>query len=61
MVFEIGGQALDTANFVGPIEIRECCIHGQLKFTKLNIVVNFGQVLRGLETRTDVANDMPHP
>lgn len=55
MLFRIGGQALDTAKSIGPIAIRECCIHTQFRITKLNIVVKFGQVQRALETRTDVA------
>lgn len=47
--------------FMGPVGTRECCIHGQFRFTKLNIANKFGQVERGLETATDVASDLPYP
>ena len=32
------------------------CIHGQFRFTKLNIVDKFGQVVRGVELMSDIPN-----
>ena len=34
------------------------CIHGQFRFTKLNVVDKFGQVVRGIESMSDVSKSI---
>ena len=34
------------------------CIHGQFRFTKLNIIDKFGQIVQGVQLCSDVANSI---